>query len=60
MFTVKACSETKVSKHSPNYIFDSLIFRKYISYECVFFFKCSKPDESSKNGEKNSETILIF
>ena len=39
MFTMEGCSETRVTKHSSNYIFPSLYFRKYIGSECYLVFQ---------------------
>ena len=51
MFTVKGWSETALFREWSNQVFDSLYFRKYISYDHAM--KCLKYDVDSRNGTKN-------
>ena len=61
MFTVEGCSETRLSKHSSNHIYDSVRFRKYIGYEYHLLFQ-NVPNlmKISKMERKIAKMFLLF
>ena len=60
MSPVESSSQTRAFRHLSKDVFCARLFRKYISYERIFFWKCSKFNGDSKNAEKNWEKRFCF
>ena len=60
MLGVQGSSQTCAFRHLSKPVFLSRWFRKYISYEGIFFWKCWKFNADSKNAEKNWEKMFYF
>ena len=60
MFTAEVFSETTPFMHLDKRVFGSQKSRKYLSYEALFFSKCSQFYADSENAIKNEENVFSF